>query len=76
MALLNGMKNTTNITVKGGLVMYSKIALIIEVLILLLAVGLVFYLSGSFTNFTPSGLRDNSDTLLEQIKNIFGGGDR
>ena len=56
--------------------MYNKIALIIEVLILLLAVGLVFYLSGSFTNFTPSGLRDNSDTLLEQIKNIFGGADR
>ena len=53
--------------------MYNRIALIVEILVLLLAVGVIFYLSSSFTDFTPSSLGDNANTLAEQIKNLFGG---
>lgn len=54
--------------------MYKRIAVIIEVLLLLAVLGLIYYLTSSFSDFKPSSLAENAEDITKSIKNFFGGG--
>lgn len=54
--------------------MYKRIAVIIEVLLLLAVLGLIYYLTSSFSDFKPSSLAENAESFSERIKSFFGGG--
>ena len=54
--------------------MRNHTALVFEICILVGVFALVFLLSSKFTDFKPTSLADNASSIVENIKNFFGGG--
>lgn len=53
--------------------MHTRIAIIFEFLILFMVFALVYCLSSKLTDFKPSSLAENANTIVSNIKDFLGG---